>query len=142
MIKPTLVIDGGGLKMSYGAGSMTGLADLGIKAEYFKEIYGTSAGGCIGAYYATNQIAEGGRIFKQHLPNKFIHWYGTDMAYLEKILREIEPLDVTALKKCTTKIYISLTNIESDELETFCLNDALDPVKVLLAGVSWKKPLS
>jgi predicted patatin/cPLA2 family phospholipase len=139
--RPTLVIDGGGLKMSYAAGFVTGLFNYdGIKITYFRDVFATSAGACIAAYYATEQVKEGERIFKERLPRKFIRWYGTDMPYLEKVLRELEPLNVKALAACPTKIYITLTNVDTDEQEIMCLNDAPDPVAVLLAGVSWKQP--
>ena len=62
-MKPTLVLDGGGLKMSYGAGVMAGFKAKGIGVDFFENIFGVSAGACVGAYFATDQIPEGERIF-------------------------------------------------------------------------------
>lgn len=126
--------------MAYGAGFICGLLRAGIKADYFKEIYGTSAGGCIGSYYATGQAAEGERIFKNLLPKKLFRWTKSDILYLEQVFRKLEPLNVDALRKSTVKVYMSVTDVDTQTPHTICVNDAIDPVDVLLAGLSYRKP--
>lgn len=93
------------------------------------------------SYYATEQFTEGERAFKFLLPNRLItRLYRPDLKYLENILRKIVPLNREALSACTTKIHISLTDVETRGASYRCLNDASDPVPIVLAGTSWLVP--
>lgn len=140
-MKPTLVIGGGGIKGVYSAGFVAGLHRQSVKATDFHFIYGTSVGGCVGAYYATEQFEEGKRGFTSLLPNRFIsRWYVPDMNYLEDVIRRFAPLNIKALAACETKVYISLTEAESGKACYRCLNYAPDPIPVILAGASWLSP--
>lgn len=108
-----LVADGGGMRTAFTAGALIELHESGFGASYFDLLVGSSGGLCGQSYFATGQVEEGERIWANHMHGKFMKWEGfkptNDRGHLEAVMREIEPLDCFALKKCKTKVVAALT---------------------------------
>ncbi len=135
-----LVIGGGGTRGAFSAGVLEELHTLGFGAEFFDYIVGSSAGGCQAAYFSTGQTGEIVRAFTEHVPENFIYaQYGisrVDLVWLERLFREIEPLSVSALRAAKPRVYATVSNITRERSECVCLNDADDPVCVIVAGAA------
>ncbi len=135
-----LVLDGGGMRGAFTAGLLEGFSKNGIGYKFFDCYVGSSAGACCIAYFLADQVEQGLRIWLEHLPNGFMRWRGVkphnDLAYLEKVFREIEPLSVTALHSRKEMAFAVVSNPKSLKDEYINLNRAPDPVSVLLAGVA------
>ncbi len=132
----TLVLDGGGQLGCFTWGILIELHLRGLRPEYFDTYIATSAGVFNASYFATKQIGEGTRIWTQHLPQGFWKWNKNDMAYLERVLRKIEPLHHGLLEHCSPTIYAALTNPKTLTSELICLNTAKDRVGVMLASAA------
>jgi predicted patatin/cPLA2 family phospholipase len=139
-IKRTLVCDGGGMKGAFTAGVMDGLKEAGVDYRYFDNYIGTSAGACCAAYFVANQVKEGMRIWNKHILKGYIHWNGIkpriDSQYLERIMREIEPLKAASLKNRKQNIYVALTNAKTRNTDYIHLNKVPDPISLLMASVT------
>jgi predicted patatin/cPLA2 family phospholipase len=137
----SLVLDGGGTRAAFTAGAMIGFKELGIEPKHFDYIRGTSGGLIDACFYVTDQIPEGLRIWKQHLPKGFMKWRGVrpynDLNYLEKILRDIEPLDCDALRHSNVPVVATLTSLATLNAEYICLNTAENIVDILLASAAF-----
>jgi predicted patatin/cPLA2 family phospholipase len=132
----TLVLDGGGQLGCFTWGVLIELYRLGLRPGYFSDYIATSAGVFNSAYFVTEQIEEGLRIWTQHLPRGFWKWYKNDMKYLERVLREIEPLQYSILRESRQKIFAAFSNPDSLLSEIICLNTAADPIEVMLASAA------
>lgn len=145
----TLVCDGGGMKGAFMAGVMAGLKENGIDYNYFDNYVGSSAGACSMAYFLTDQIKSGLRIWQEQLLKGFISWKNfkphIDLDYLEKIIRQTEPLNIELLKQRDKKAYVALTNFNTQRADYVSLINSADPVKLLLAGAAipnYAEPIS
>lgn len=125
---------------SFMAGVLQEFHRGGIKPEFFDLYVCTSAGAFCCAYFLTNQVKEGIRVFEKHLPKGFIGWKNFhpyyDLNYLKKILTEIEPLDLKRLKKLKSPFMVSLTRPGRKNPDFFDLRKVKDPICVLLACAS------
>lgn len=126
------------MRGAFTGGVLAGLHRRGIAYNFFDYYVGSSAGGWNIAYYLTDQIDEGLRIWLKHLPNGFIKWRGlkpfNDLAYLEKIAREIEPLSVDAIRNRKEQAFVTLSDPETLKDHYININRALNPIRVLVAG--------
>ncbi len=139
-MRRALIAEGGGMRGAFTAGFLARLRSLGIDHSFFDYYAGSSAGACTLAYFLTDQVEEGMRIWTQYLPNGFMKCRGVrpynDMRYLEKIFREIEPFSIERLAARTAKMTVVLSNPRTLDAEYFCLNLVEDPVAVLVAGTA------
>lgn len=149
-----LVIGGGGTRSAFATGVLDELQHLGFGAKFFDYVVGSSSGGCQAAYFSTGQTKELVRAALKHLPENFVcSTYAlprVDIVWLERLFREIEPLSVSALRASRMRAYAMVSNISDKRIECVCLNEADDPVRVIVAGaamaffsppVSWRSSL-
>jgi predicted patatin/cPLA2 family phospholipase len=115
-------------------GVMCELKRQGIDYSFFDCYIATSAGAFNACFFLAEQFEQGKRIWLEHLPNGFWKLFKNDMAYLEKILTEIEPLDCAAIASRKQKIYVTLANPQTQKDDYACLNTAEDVIKIILAG--------
>lgn len=139
-IRRTLVCDGGGMKGAFSAGVMAGFRESGIDYKFFDNYIGTSVGAFSIAYFLTDQVQVGLRIWLNNLMNGFIKRRGIkpqiDFTYLRKILTEIEPINLEILKQRGQKVYVALANIKTNKTDYLLLNQKLDPIEILMASVT------
>ena len=131
-----LLGDGGGQHGTYLWGVITELVRLGMTVDYFDVELSTSASCFNSAYKLGGQLEEGFRIWTEHLPNGFWKWNSNDMGYLERVLREIEPLNYKVFPEKKTQVYVSFSNPRTLESEIKCLNHSRDPIGMLLASAA------
>lgn len=131
-----LVLDGGGMRGAFSAGVLACLREEGFDYRFFDYYVGSSSGACTMTYFLTDQIAEGLRIWQEHLPGKFMKWRGivpqNDASYLEHIIRDIEPLSHKTLAARKEKAIIAFADPLRMRMEYKCLNEADDPVRILV----------
>jgi len=131
-----LVLDGGGQLGAFEWGAMCELHRLGIDYRFFDYYITTSAGAFNACFFLAEQFEEGKRIWLEHLPNGFWKPFKNDMAYLEKILIQIEPLNCAIVASRKQKIYVTLANAKTKKADYLVLDDKNKIIKTLLAGCS------
>lgn len=137
-----LVLQGGGMRGAFVAGVLAGLRSEGIDYRFFGHYVGSSAGACSMAYFVTDQIAEGLRMWQDRLPKNFMKWRGVrpynDLEGFDGLVREVfEPTLVTTLRQRKQKAFVVLSNPATLKDDYICLNEtAEDPVRVLVASVA------
>ena len=134
LVLPSMCMHG-----AFAAGALAGLETIGISANYFKAIIGTSSGGWNGAYSLTGQLPkEGLRLWAEHVPNGFLQWRRcrpyADLAYLEHITRYREALDIRRLHKSKTDLFATVTDMETRNAYHVHLNAEVCPIPYLIAG--------
>ena len=138
--KRALVLEGGGLRGAFTAGVMSAFYEQGIGYGFFDYYIGSSAGAWSIAYFLTEQIEEGLRIWKDHLHSKLFGWRlgkpNISLDHLEWVARDKEPLDIRILPKRNVQAFAVLSDIETGlaHYENICR--APDPVAVLKAAVA------
>ena len=110
------------------------MKNRGIGYDYFDHYVTTSAGAFNACYFLSEQMEEGKRVWLDHLPKGFWRFFKNDMAYLEKILRVIEPLDCKAVVSRRQKIYVSLSNAKTLQADYRRLDEADDIIPILLSS--------
>ncbi len=135
-----LICDGGGMRSAFTAGVFAGLHENGIAPSFFDYYVGSSGGLCCSTYFNTGQVDQGIRIWRNLLPNNFMKWRGirpyNDVSYLERIFREIEPLDYKKILEGKPKLIAALADPADRKVKYICLNERADPIPVVLASVS------
>lgn len=117
-------------------GAMTELRRLGIDYSFFDYYVTTSAGAFNACFFLGEQFDEGKRIWLEHLPSGFWKPLHNDMRYLRKILTETEPLKCELITSRKQKIFVALSNLNTQQAEYKELNDPNRLIDVLLAGSS------
>lgn len=129
------------MRGAFSMGFLAGLKEHGLDYRFFDYYVGTSAGACNMTYFLTDQIEAGLKVWKEYIPNKFIKHKGfsfkENVAFLEKIFRELEPLSLSELAKRKQKAFVALTNFQTKQTDYICLNDSEDPVILLTTSVNW-----
>lgn len=133
MPKRILVLDGGAQLGAYQWGVLEHFLANGIGPSYFDYYVCTSSGAFNGAYFISQQIEEGRKIWLKYLPELFWKPFSNDMNALGKILRNIEPIDGDKVKNNTQKIIAAVSNTETLRTEYIVLNEQADIAEALLA---------
>lgn len=132
-----LVCDGGGMEGAFIGGILSGFRKKGMTPDFFDYYIGTSAGAFNLSHFITGQTKEGLRDWTTHLPNKLFALKKfkptLDLTYLKKVITKIEPLDIETLKTAKQPIFITLTDPKKIKPKFVKLNNAKDPIKILLA---------
>ncbi|MBI2049207.1 MAG: patatin-like phospholipase family protein [Parcubacteria group bacterium] len=115
-IRTLLLISGGGMRGSYGAGVSLVLHHLGF-ADCFDTVVGVSAGAAIGGYFLTGKerAVLGTTIYYEECRNEFIHFafpFPTiRIDYLESVLRGGEKrLDLQRLLRHRSEFFVGVTH--------------------------------
>lgn len=123
-IKSALVVQGGGMRGVFSAGSLIALEKLGF-SEAFDCIYGASSGAMNAAYFLSQQTSFGTSIYYENINNsKFINLLRVnkivDIDYLfDEILTKIKPLDTYKVVNSKTPLYFYGTDIETGAATKF-----------------------
>ena len=128
MKRLAIITGGGGMNCAYSSGFLCGLAKEKNITSPFLMIGSSGSAGNI-AYYVAGQFEELKDIWMKLLYNKkFIDLRRkkkrVDVDYLiDTIFKKIKPLNIKKLKKSTTKILISATEIKTGKLNYFNLKE-------------------
>jgi predicted patatin/cPLA2 family phospholipase len=135
-----LVCDGGGMRSAFTAGVFAGLKEAGVGHSSFDCYVGSSGGACSMAYFLTDQVEDGLRCWRDHLPGHFMKWKGlrpyNDTEYLDRLFREIEPLSCDILATRREKAIVALADPLNMRTAYQSLNEAKDPVSLLVASAT------
>lgn len=118
-----LVIEGGGSRAAYASGVADALAEARLR---FDAVYGTSAGGAIGAWFAAGQTRDGARTWdytRDAIAFSYWRWFtlrgplwSLARIYNGVYVNEI-PLDLEAVRESAFPVWVTLTDADSGEAE-------------------------
>ena len=111
-----LIFCGGAMRNTFSAGVAWALWRAGFKGEFFNRIIGISGGSGTAAYFLTDQLVEGRRIWLEEVPKGLIRFRYPilDLHFLtETVFRERVPLDVARLRATKTQFDIAITDCET-----------------------------
>ncbi|HAE81465.1 MAG TPA: patatin family protein [Lachnoclostridium sp.] len=140
--KTGLVLEGGGMRGLYTAGALDVMMEHGIT---FDGLMGVSAGGCIGASFASRQIGRSIRYYKKYAGDRrFMSWenwlrdgefVGIEFSYHE-IPEVLDPYDNEAFLKNPMEFYVVCTNVETGEAEYVRIRDMKKDIDYLRASAT------
>jgi predicted patatin/cPLA2 family phospholipase len=125
--KVALVHEGGGMRGSFGAGVLSGIAEAGLPSTAFDALYGVSAGLLNLMYWISRRHRDAPRIYVDQILRDrerpfFLHRGRTDMLYrlargrpvidlgiVEHTLRETRPIDPEAVRSHPSPIWFPIT---------------------------------
>jgi predicted patatin/cPLA2 family phospholipase len=115
----TLVLPSGVMAGVRGGAALIALSDMGL-AHVFDSIFTVSAGFPNASYMLSNQARLGASIYYEELASKkFINfkrfWKVADIDYAVDVVKTKKPLDVGAVFKSKTKLYVRLMNEAKDK---------------------------
>jgi predicted patatin/cPLA2 family phospholipase len=140
-----LAIEGGSMRSVVSAGMASALDYLGLR-DAFDDVYGSSAGTLIGAYFIAGQASIAPSIYFQDLTTKeFAHTWRLlvrrpimDLDFLFRVIDERKPLDWEALLASPIRFHPLATSLTTGEIVDFAdlgsreaLRDALRAGSVL-----------
>ena len=123
-IKSALVVQGGGMRGVFSAGSLIALEKMGF-SQGFDAVYGSSGGAMNAAYFLTKQCPFGASIYYEDINNsKFINIFRInrilDIDYLiDKVIRHKKPLDLHKLNNSQTPMYLFVTEANTGKTIRF-----------------------
>lgn len=135
----TLVFEGGAARASYGSGVAESLQAAGLVPE---AIYGTSAGGAIGAWYAAGQAAVGCTTWDHTADRRLLSYRRALLGRghvidFRRLYSEMYPnffrMDVAALRAAPYPVRVTLTDADTAETLYPDLRTAEDPFLLLHA---------
>ena len=132
----TLVLEGGGMRGAFNFGVLAAFNRHGIKSGFFDNYVGTSAGAYNMAYFITDQVPVGFKVWEELLVDNFVKYQKGrprfNIEYLRKMLTEDAPLDFNKIRKAKQKAFLPLSNPETCDAEYFCLNTYPDILDLML----------
>lgn len=137
--KLALVLEGGGMRGVYSAGSLVGLEFLGVR-DVFDHVYGTSAGAINAAYYLADQGSFGITIYYQDITGfKFVNPLRlTKIADIDYVYDEVipnrKPLRVERVLASKSRFFIALTDVDTGESFLVQAQGASTPLIRVLKG--------
>ncbi len=140
--KRALVIEGGGMRGAHSAGVLDAWWTAGV---HFDAIYGSSAGACTAAFWASGQphfrkvwgdALHGGRLIR------YRHFLGSGAVFdlqglIYRIFTEDYGLDVSAIRRSDVQLFISATCCNNGSARLFDSHDPeVDILKALHCGAA------
>ena len=118
-IRPMLIICGGALRGTYGAGAVCALHALGLE-DVFDVVIGLSTGSGIGAYYLAGheQTLLGTTIYYDDCTHDFVSmrpYPKADIDYLETVFRKAKKLDTGAIQRHRSQFFVGVTDWQTGE---------------------------
>jgi len=136
-----MVIEGGGMRGVYSAGSLLALDILGFR-DVFDEVYATSAGSINAAYFLSGQGKMGITIYFQDINNsrfinplRFYKIVDVDYAF-DHVISKVKPLDTKAIVEGEPRLFISLIDRRSAEGFSVAVDCVSSPVVDVLKASS------
>ncbi|HEX4959885.1 MAG TPA: patatin-like phospholipase family protein [Thermoanaerobaculia bacterium] len=137
--KLALVVEGGGMRGIYSAGSVVGLEFLGVR-DVFDHVYGTSAGAINAAYYLAGQGSLGITIYYQDIdgfkfvnPLRLTKIADIDFVY-DEVIPKRKPLDVERVLASRSRFFIALTDVDTGAGFLVQAQEASTPLIRILKG--------
>lgn len=136
---PALVIEGGASRAAYASGVADALQAAGFVPD---AIYGTSAGGAIGAWYGANQARQGCATWdsvndRALLSYRRMLWGSSPVIDFRRLYSDYYPnrfgLDVAALRRAPYPVRVTVTDADSGETLYPDLRIDQDPLLLLHA---------
>lgn len=139
-IRTVLLLPGGGQSGVIEAGGMVALEKLGL-SEVFDYVVGVSTGAGVGYYYLAKEAAIGTSIyFQENVKNKMVNfwhpWKIFDIDTLEKVFRNVKPIDQTVLKKSRSTLLIGVTDLATGTGTFLDAKSYEDPIACIAASAS------
>jgi predicted patatin/cPLA2 family phospholipase len=136
--KTAIILVGGGMRSAYSAGFLYALGTtLNIKEPDIIVAASGSAGGS--SYFVAKQYEGEKNVWTKLLSTrKYISllrfWKIIDVDYLiDTVLRKEEPLDIHAIRRARTNLFIVVTKVETGSPEFYCMNESGKPFELLRA---------
>ncbi len=139
--KLALIVEGGGMRGVLSAGSLLAIDLLGYR-DCFDEIYATSAGGVNAAYFVSGQGEQGISVYFDHINNKkFFNPFRLskiiDVGYVyDHIVPHVMTLDESAIRNSNTRLYLSVTDVETGKNVLIDTKTWPDPMHQILKASS------
>lgn len=127
-----LILEGGAMRSVHSAGALKAFEEMGLTADYFDMVFGSSAGACNAAYFLAGQTSQFWEMWSDTLLSKeFVNLknvfsrtkpiLNVDFAIEEVMIRK-HPVDVKKALSAKAKFYVTATNCKTGEAQYF-LND-------------------
>lgn len=138
---PALVIEGGANRSAYATGVLLALQRAGIVPD---AVYGTSAGGALGAWYAAGQMEKCGEIWSYAADRRIMsyrralvgkHIFDLRMLYRVMYL-ETFGMDIETLKKAPYPVIITTTNADNGRTNYVDIRHTEHPTHWIHAGAA------
>ena len=149
-IKSALVVQGGGMRGIFSAGSLIALNEIGLR-ESFDAVYSSSGGAINAAYLLSDQPKFGTSIYYEDINNsKFINLLRinkiVDIDYLfDEVVTQKKPLDTEKVTSSKTPLHFFVTDVEAGTAKRFNAKYCSNFLKSLKAScampVYYNKPV-
>lgn len=137
-----LVLEGGGMKGVYTAGVLDFMLEQSLE---FDAVYGVSAGACVGASFMSKQKLRGYHSLvdyvddpacvSKHSLTKTGNYFNKEFVYY-KIPNELIPFDYEVAHANPSKLYATVTNVETGKAEYFPCIDYKKDIEYICASSS------
>jgi predicted patatin/cPLA2 family phospholipase len=138
-----LAIEGGSMRSVVSAGMASGLAQLGLR-DTFDDVFGSSAGALIGAYFIAGQGAIAPSIYFQDLSNK--HFADIrrllrrrpvmNLDFLFDVIERTKPLDWQAVINSPIRFHSLATSLATGDIVDFTNIDTEERLRAVLRASS------
>ncbi len=142
MIQAGLVLEGGGMRGAFTAGVTDFFLDKGL---IFSDVYGVSAGSCVGCSYLSKQRRRAYRVMSEFLDGKdYCSWrnvrktgdmFDVDFCY-NVIPNTLIPYDYDEFAKYEGRFYAVATNVDTGEAEYLQVKDMRTEMNYVRASSS------
>lgn len=142
MSDTALILEGGGMRGTFSAGVTDFLMEKGV---FIRDVYGVSAGACLGCSYLCGQVGRALRVWTDHIGDKRYcsvssllrtgDMFGADFNY-RLIPYELDPLDFDAFLREPSRFVAVVTNVETGEAEYLQIDDMHAGIPAVQASAS------
>lgn len=135
--KLALVVEGGAMRGVLSAGSLLAIDQLNFKG-CFNEVYATSAGSVNAAYFLSGQGDLGIEVYFDDISNRrFFNPLRlkkiVDVDYVyDYIVPELKPLDEGEIRKNSTRLYVSVSDVKSGKNVLIDVHNNPEPIAKIL----------
>ena len=142
MSDTALILEGGGMRATFSAGVLDCLMEHGV---FLRDVYGVSAGACLGCSYLCRQPGRGLRVWTNYVDD----WrycslrslvttgdlFGAELNY-RRVPFELDPLDFDAFDREPRRFVAVVTNVETGRAEYPVIDDLRRGVALVQASAS------
>ena len=142
MADTALILEGGGMRGTFTAGVLDYLMERGFP---LRDVYGVSAGACLGCSYLCGQVGRGLRVWTNYIDDKRYcsmeslrrtgDLFGAEFNY-KLIPFELDPLDYDAFDRNPSRFVAVVTNVETGRAEYIRIDDLAAGIPVVQASAS------
>jgi predicted patatin/cPLA2 family phospholipase len=141
-----LIVEGGAMRGAISSGTLDALYQLGF-SNCFDEVWGNSAGALNASYFVSGQITLGTTIYYENAidPNFINLWNWPDPLNVEWLIENWigngKTLDVSAVMRSGTDLYIAATNAETGKVRFFSNREGRPDIIIPALEASCSVPL-